>query len=115
MYARQNTPFLVSRFSLGTIDRAQRETRNEKRETRPANSSFSRHLPIDREVSSKNQQLGEVADLATQRDADISRRTAPGIWASLGTVQFVLLAGTYFVQHPLVSSIFGVLTMAACV
>lgn len=39
----------------------------------------------------------------------------PGIWASLGTVQFVLLAGTYFVQHPLVASIFGVLTMTACV
>ena len=80
-----------------------------------ANLSFCCHLPIDREVSSKNQQLGEVADLAIQRDADIARRTVPGIWASLGTVQFVLLAGTYFVQHPLVSSAFGVLTMAACV
>jgi signal transduction histidine kinase len=65
-------------------------------------------------VSSKKQQLGEVADLAVQRDADIARRALPGIWASLGTVQFVLLAGTYFVQHPLLTSIFAVLTMAAC-
>ena len=50
-----------------------------------ANSSFCRHLPIDREVPSNHQQLGEVADLAIQRDADIARRALPGIWASLGT------------------------------
>jgi signal transduction histidine kinase len=79
-----------------------------------SNSSFCRHLPIDREVPSKNQQLGEVADLAVQRDADIARRALPGIWASLGMVQFVLLAGTYFVLHPLFTSIFAILTMAAC-
>lgn len=78
------------------------------------NSSFCRHLPIEREVSSKKQQLGEVADLVVQRDADIARRALPGIWASLATVQFVLLAGTYFVQHPLLTSIFVVLSMAAC-
>jgi signal transduction histidine kinase len=71
-------------------------------------------LPIERAVSSNKQQLGEVADLAVQRDADIARRALPGIWASLGTVQFVLLAGTYFVQHPLLTSIFAVLTMTAC-
>jgi signal transduction histidine kinase len=78
-----------------------------------ANSSFSRHLPIDRKVSSKNQQLAEVADLVVQRDADITRRALPGIWASLGVVQFVLLAGTYFVDYPMVTSTFAVLTMAA--
>jgi signal transduction histidine kinase len=82
--------------------------------TNPVNSSFPCHLPIDREVPSKSQQLGAVADLAAQRDADIARRTIPGIWASLGTVQFVLLAGTFFVQHALGASIFAVLTMAAC-
>src|ERR1017187_347867 len=98
------------RFSFLVRHYRAHPTRNEKRETmlsrscrfsqllrkETANSSFSRHLPIDREVSSKNQQLGEVADLAIQRDANIARRTVPGIWASLGTVQFVLLAGTYF-------------------
>ena len=71
-------------------------------------------MPIEREVSSNKQQLAEVADLAGQRDADIARRALPGIWASLGTVQFVLLAGTYFAQHPLLTSIFAALTMAAC-
>ncbi len=64
-------------------------------------------------MSSKNQQLVEVADLNCQRDADIARRALPGIWASLGMVQFVLLAGTYFVAHPLVSSSFAFLAMGA--
>ncbi len=65
-------------------------------------------------MPSKEQQLGEVADLAIQRDSDIARRAFPGIWASLGMVQFVLLAGTSFVQHPLGTSIFAVLSMTAC-
>ena len=81
---------------------------------KPCNSSFCRHLPIDREVPSNNQQLGEVTDLAVQRDADIARRALPGIWASLGLVQFVLLAGTYFVQHPLLTQLFAIFAMAAC-
>ncbi|HLK18181.1 MAG TPA: ATP-binding protein [Bryobacteraceae bacterium] len=65
-------------------------------------------------MSTQIGQLGEVADLAIQRDSDIARRALAGIWASLGMVQFVLLAGTSFVQHPLGTSIFAVLTMAAC-
>jgi len=65
-------------------------------------------------VPSTNRQLVEVADLSVQRDTDIARRAIPGIWASLGVVQLVLLAGTYFVNHPLATSIFAVLTMAAC-
>jgi signal transduction histidine kinase len=65
-------------------------------------------------VSSTSGQLDEVADLAVQRDADIARRALPGIWASLGMVQLVLLAGTYFVDLPLITSTFAVLGMAAC-
>ena len=59
------------------------------------------------------EQLVEVADPAIQRDADITRRALPGIWASLGMVQFVLLAGTYFQTHPAVTSIFVGCSMAA--
>jgi signal transduction histidine kinase len=81
---------------------------------KPPNSSFYRHLPIDREVPSNHQQLGEVADLAVQRDADIARRALPGIWASLGMVQFVLLAGTSFSQHPRLTSVFAGFAMGAC-
>ena len=65
-------------------------------------------------MPSKKQQLAEVADLAIQRDSDLARRAFPGIWASLGMVQFVLLAGTSFVQHPFGTSIFAVLSMTAC-
>ena len=64
-------------------------------------------------MSSKNRQLGEVADLIIQRDADIAGRALPGIWASLGVLQFVLLSGTYFARLPLATSIFAVLTMSA--
>lgn len=65
-------------------------------------------------MPSNNQQLGEVADLAIQRDSDIARRALPGIWASLGMVQFVLLAGTSLVQHQFATSTFAVVTMTAC-
>jgi len=64
-------------------------------------------------VPFQNEQLDEVVNLSNQRDADLARRALPGIWASLGVVQLVLLAGTYFVNHPLVTSIFAALTMAA--
>ena len=62
---------------------------------------------------SKNEQLGAVADLDVQRDAEIVRRALPGIWASLGIVQFVLLTGTRFGSHPLVTTIFATLTMSS--
>ena len=39
----------------------------------------------------------------------------PGIWASMGMVQFVLLEGTYVKDHPIVISLFSVLTNAACI
>jgi hypothetical protein len=64
-------------------------------------------------VPSTNEQLDAVADLDVQRDADIARRALPGIWTSLGIVQFVLLAGTYFNNHPLATTVFAILTMGA--
>jgi len=70
-------------------------------------------LPIDREVASKKLEVGEVEDLSIQRDSDLARRALPGVWASLGVVQLVLLAGTYFDVHPLATSAFAVVTMAA--
>ncbi|HYL73698.1 MAG TPA: ATP-binding protein [Bryobacteraceae bacterium] len=60
-------------------------------------------------------QLDLLADSGVQRDAEIARRAMPGIWASLATVQFVLLAGTYFHEHPLATSLFVFSTMAATV
>jgi signal transduction histidine kinase len=51
--------------------------------------------------------------LLEQQDADIARRALPGIWASLATVQFVLLGGTFFKDHPVSTSIFASAAMAA--
>jgi signal transduction histidine kinase len=52
-------------------------------------------------------QLVEVVDPVVQRDADIARRALPGVWANLGLVLFVLLSGTCFKDHPLVTSAFA--------
>ena len=54
-------------------------------------------------------------DLLEQQDADIARRALPGIWASLATVQFVLLGGTFFKDHPLSTTMFASAAMAACI
>jgi signal transduction histidine kinase len=54
-------------------------------------------------------------DLLEQQDADITRRALPGIWASLATVQFVLLGGTFFKDHPLSTTLFASGAMAACI
>jgi signal transduction histidine kinase len=52
-------------------------------------------------------------DLVEQQDADIARRALPGIFASLAAVQFVLLGGTFFKDHPVSTSIFASAAMAA--
>jgi len=52
-------------------------------------------------------------DLLEQQDADITRRALPGIWAGLAAVQFVLLGGTFFKDHPVSTSIFASAAMAA--
>jgi len=54
-------------------------------------------------------------DLREQQDADIARRAFPGIWASLATVQFVLLGGTFFKDHPLTTTVFASAAMVACI
>ena len=54
-------------------------------------------------------------DLLEQQDADITRRALPGIWASLATVQFVLLGGTFFKDHPLSTTMFASAALAACI
>jgi len=53
-------------------------------------------------------------DLSLQQDADIARRSLPGIWAGLGLVQFALLAGSYSEGHLLPVTLFAAATMAAC-
>jgi signal transduction histidine kinase len=53
------------------------------------------------------------ADLSLQQDADIARRSLPGIWAGLGLVQFALLAGTYSNVHRLAVTLFAAATMSA--
>ena len=54
-------------------------------------------------------------DLLEQQDADITGRALPGIWASLATVQFVLLGGTFFKDHPLSTTLFASAAMTACI
>ncbi len=54
-------------------------------------------------------------DLLEQQDVDITRRALPGIWASLATVQFVLLGGTIVKDHPLSTTTFASLAMTACI
>ena len=54
-------------------------------------------------------------DLLEQQDTDVTRRALPGIWASLATVQFVLLGGTFFKDHPLSTTMFASAAMGACV
>jgi len=56
-------------------------------------------------------QLVEVVDPVVQRDADIARRALPGVWANLGLVLFVLLSGTCFKDHPLVTSAFALVAI----
>ncbi|MDP8979062.1 MAG: ATP-binding protein [Acidobacteriota bacterium] len=48
-------------------------------------------------------------------DADLARRALPGVWASLGMVQFLLVAGTYFRDQPVVASVFAFITMGASI
>jgi hypothetical protein len=58
---------------------------------------------------------GKRGDLAAQQDTDIARRALPAIWSSLAVVQIVLLAGTYFREHPLAVTAFAFCTILACV
>jgi signal transduction histidine kinase len=62
-------------------------------------------------VVQTTQNAGPLFDRISQADADLARRALPGIWASLGTVQFVLLAGTTFSDHPAATSVFVFVTM----
>lgn len=55
------------------------------------------------------------ADFLEQQDADIAHRALPGIWASLATVQFVLLGGTFFKDHPISTAMFASAAMASVV
>ena len=55
------------------------------------------------------------ADLSLQQDADIARQSLAGIWAGLGLVQFLLLAGTHSKIHTLAVTFFAVTTIGAYV
>ncbi len=54
----------------------------------------------------------EAIDPVVQRDVDIARRALPGVLGNLGMVQFVLLSGTIFKDHPLVTSAFALVAMS---
>ncbi len=56
--------------------------------------------------------VAEAVDPIIQRDADIARRALPGVLGNLGMVQFVLLSGTIFRDHPLVTSAFALVAMS---
>jgi len=66
-------------------------------------------------VADTRDQLDLLADTSVQRDAEIARRALPGVWASLAMVQFVLLAGTYFRDQPLATTLFVCFAMASAI
>jgi signal transduction histidine kinase len=53
-------------------------------------------------------------ELLVEADADLARRAAPGALATIGMVQFVLFAGNFFREQPIVASLFGLLTVGGC-
>ena len=53
-------------------------------------------------------------DLALEQDADIARRGIPAIWTSIAAIQFIVLSGTYFKDHPAAITAFTGLATAAC-
>ena len=55
----------------------------------------------------------QESDLNVQQDADIARRAVPAIWASIGAVQFIVLAGGYYKDHLGAIATFAFLTTAA--
>lgn len=56
-----------------------------------------------------------IDGLLKQQDTDIARRALPGIWASLATIQFVILGATIFKDHPVGASMFASFAMTACI
>jgi signal transduction histidine kinase len=54
------------------------------------------------------------AAFALEQDADIARRGVPAIWTSIVAIQFIVLAGTYFKDHPKAIAAFAGLATAAC-
>jgi len=52
--------------------------------------------------------------LALEQDADIARRGIPAIWTSIVAIQFIVLSGTYFKDHPAAITAFAGLATAAC-
>jgi signal transduction histidine kinase len=55
-----------------------------------------------------------TVDLALEQDADIARRGIPAIWTSIVAIQFIVLAGTYFKDHPAAITAFTGWATAAC-
>jgi signal transduction histidine kinase len=53
------------------------------------------------------------SDLTVQQDTDIARRALPAIWTSIASVQFVLLAGSYYRDYPAAISTFAIIATAA--
>jgi signal transduction histidine kinase len=53
-------------------------------------------------------------DLAVEQDADIARRAVPAIWTSMIAIQFMLLAGSLFKEHPVAITWFAATAIAGC-
>jgi signal transduction histidine kinase len=64
-------------------------------------------------VADRTEQLAQCNALSLQQDADIARRSLPGIWAGLGLVQFALLAGSYSDGRLLPVTLFAGVAMTA--
>jgi len=64
-------------------------------------------------VPDTNDFAASPADYLSEADTDLTKRSLPGIWASLGTVQFVLLAGSTFSDHAFATTLFAFFTMTA--
>ncbi len=55
-----------------------------------------------------------MGNLSLEQDADIARRGIPAIWTTIVAIQFIVLTGTYFKDHPAAISIFTGLATTAC-
>jgi signal transduction histidine kinase len=53
-------------------------------------------------------------DLARQQDADIAQRAIPAIWATIVGIQFILLSGSLYKEHPAALTWFAFAATAGC-
>ncbi len=57
--------------------------------------------------------LDSESELAARADAELARRSLPGVWAHVGMIQFLLLFSDFLKNEPMLVSLFTVITLAA--